>query len=170
MVPSSLRPSSAYCTWPRPCIESIASLRVSDHFTARPSFRAASAIAAWSGPLPALPPKAPPTWGATTRTWDASTPIAWASRSRAMWGCWVETQASMPSAVGRTRIALPSIGAVAIRWLTIRTRVTWSASSSTSTGSLATRWVAMLEPIASNWSGASSASAASTSVTTGRSS
>ncbi len=61
MVPSSLRPSSAYCTWPRPCIDSIASLRVSDHFTGWPSFRAASAIAAWSGPVPALPPKAPPT-------------------------------------------------------------------------------------------------------------
>ena len=87
-----------------------------------------------------------------------------------MWGCWVETHASMPSAVGRTRIALPSIGAVAMRWLTIRTRVTWSASSSTSEVSLAARCVAMLEPIASNCSGASSASASSTSVTTGRSS
>ena len=41
-----------------------------------------------------------------------------------MWGCWVETHASMPvGRSGRTRIALPSIGAVAIRWLTIRTRV-----------------------------------------------
>ena len=58
-----------------------------------------------------------------------------------MWGCWVETQASIPSAVGRTRIALPSIGAVAMRWLTIRTRVTWSASSRTSEVSLAARWV-----------------------------
>ena len=68
-----------------------------------------------------------------------------------MWGCWVETQASIPSAVGRTRIALPSIGAVAMRWLTIRTRVTWSASSRTSSpGPWRARKVAMLEPISSN--------------------
>ena len=42
-------------------------------------------------------------------------------------GC--DDQAVSPSPVGSTRTALPSIGAVAIRWLTIRTRTTWSAPS-----------------------------------------
>ena len=170
MVPSRLRPSSTYCTWPRPCIDSIASVRVSAHVTGRPSRRAARAIAAWSVLVPALPPKAPPTWGATTRTCSGSTPIVFARMSLAMWGCWVDTQASMPSAVGRTRMALPSIGAVAMRWLTMRTRTTWSASSRTSSVDLAARKVAMLEPIASNCNGAPSASASSGSVTAGRSS
>ena len=38
MVPSRRRPSSRYCTWPRPCgIETMFSERVSIHFTGRPS-------------------------------------------------------------------------------------------------------------------------------------
>ena len=169
ILPSEVRPSSAYCTWPRPCIESIASLRVSVHFTARPSFTAASATAPWSGPLPALPPNAPPTCGATTRTWSFSRPRVSASRSRDRCGCWVEIQivTTSPSPPGSTTIALPSIGAVAMRWLTIRTRTTWSAPSNGSERSLPCRRAATFVPISSNWRGASSASAASRSLTAG---
>ena len=47
MVPSLRSPSSPNCTWPRPCIESIASLRVSLQATGRPRWRAAATIAAW---------------------------------------------------------------------------------------------------------------------------
>src|SRR2546430_3347047 len=37
---SRSRPSSTYCTWPRPCIATRFSLRVSIHDTDRPSWRA----------------------------------------------------------------------------------------------------------------------------------
>ncbi len=73
--PSAVSPSSAYCTWPRPCIESIASLRVSVHFTGQPRLRAAATTAAWSAMIPALPPKAPPTCGAMTRTRSFARPV-----------------------------------------------------------------------------------------------
>ena len=84
-------------------------------------------------------------------------PMPSASRSRASAGAGSRPRPRCP-VVGRaaTRIALPSIGATAMRWLTIRTRTTWSASSSDVGGVLwRRRTVAMLEPIASNCSGAS---------------
>ena len=125
--PSRVSPSSANCTAARPCIESIASLRVSVHATGRPSARAAATIAPWVNVIPALPPKAPPTCGATTRSCCFSRPVYLARRSRVRCGCWVATYAVRrvsPSGRGSTRIALPSIGAVAIRWFSIRARTT----------------------------------------------
>ena len=38
------------------------------HATGLPRARAAATIAPWVKEIPALPPKAPPTWGATTRS------------------------------------------------------------------------------------------------------
>ena len=62
-------------------------------------------------------------------------------------------------------MALPSIGTTAIRWLTNRPRTTTSASSSGSGPSRSRRPTAKLEPMASNWTGASGWSAASASIT-----
>ena len=89
-----------------------------------------------------------------------------------MCGCCVETQAVTwsPSPGRSTRMALPSMGAVAMRWLTIRARTTWSAPSNGSERSLSRRRAATFVPRPSNCRGASSATAASTSATTGRSS
>ena len=114
MRPSEVRPSSANCTCPRPCIESIASLRVSVHLTGRPRRTAARATAAWSVPMPALPPKAPPTCGATTRTSSLVQPEGVgeqvAGHVRVLRG----DPGGDPGrrSPGSTRMALPSMGAV----------------------------------------------------------
>ena len=89
--PSSVSPSSTYSTWPRPCIESIASDRVSVAFTGRPSRRATATATVCSTGSPALPPNAPPTNGAMTRTRFLSSWKVRAMAARAPCGIWVET-------------------------------------------------------------------------------
>ena len=66
------------------------SLRVSTHFTGLRSVRAANETTGSSGYIPALPPNAPPTSGATTLTLSGFIERISASSSRAPCGSWVE--------------------------------------------------------------------------------
>ena len=77
MRPSRFTPSSAYCTWARPCtIATMFSERDSVHLTGRSRRRASDAAITYSQYAPCLAPKPPPTAGATTRTSAGSRPSA----------------------------------------------------------------------------------------------
>ena len=75
IFPSAFTPSLAVITKSRPCTsDTMSSERVAIHFTGRPSFNAAAAVARCSTYGPALGPKPPPTHGHTTRSCAGSSP------------------------------------------------------------------------------------------------
>ena len=165
IVPSRFSPISTYCTWPRPWpIATMFSERVSTHLTGRPSSIADLAATTPSDEM-CFAPNEPPTLGAITRRRSASMPSEPASTPRIMCGIWharCTTRSKSPSS-GTTAIALPSIGTTATRWFSKRPRTTTSAPSSASSRPVCMP-MTMFEPIASNCSGASDASAASMST------
>ena len=63
--------------------------RVSTQRTGRSSLRASQATRISSGYGPILAPKPPPTSGATTRTWSASSPSRATRASFTPWAPWV---------------------------------------------------------------------------------
>src|SRR5438105_4950834 len=170
MSPDGVNPISMYWTWPRPWgMATMFSDRSSTHFTGRPSFLATAMATLCSDAMPALAPKAPPTWGVTIRNVPWSTPkIRDANRSN--WcGIWVATYTvnsydPSPSEPGTTAMALPSIGTTATRWLMNRPRTTTSADANGSTSFFGTDDAARFDPNDSNCSGAPGANAASAST------
>ncbi len=76
--------------WSRPWWALISdSLRVSVHLIGLPSLRASSRMSSSSGVTCSLPPKPPPTSGATTRSLCSGMPVVMASMRRRMCGTWV---------------------------------------------------------------------------------
>ena len=88
--------------------------------------------------------------------------------SRTATGFWLGSHTVRSSPSGMARQPFGSIGTPARRWLTMRPSTTVSAPSSGSSSAPMAVSNTMLLPWASNSTGASSASAASMSVTAGR--
>ena len=169
IMPSRRSPISTCCTWARPwVIATMFSERVSVHFTGRASSCAAFTATAYSAYMPVLAPKPPPTAGAITRTCAASSPATAAIPGCTPCAAWVGTKQVSPTPSWVTTIPFGSIGTAATRWFSMRCDTTTSASASRSGSSPNSNAMARLEPCSSKSSGAPSASAASTSITTGR--
>ena len=100
------------------------------------------------------------------RTWSLRTSSSSARSSRTSNGTCVETHTvNPPSPSGATAIAFGSMGTGATRWFTNRPRATTSEPARTSSSHRTSNASATLLPWSGHSSGASSATAASTSVT-----
>ncbi len=138
------------------------SVRDSCHATGRPSRTAAAAQTRYSPYTRSFAPNPPPTSGATTRTFDRSSPSHSATSFRTSNGTCVEThRVSPPSSVGSATAAFVSIGTGASRWCTTRARTITSAPSSTSSSHASSNVWARLVPASGNSIGAPGARAAS---------
>ena len=147
------------------------SLRVSTHFTGRPSRRASHAAMTNSGYTTAFGPKPPPTAGAITLTWSGGASRAAATWSRTSWGRWVVHHSVTPSSrspfPGAASTTDGSIGAPDIRWLTNCPFTTTSCPVMVSDSAVVTNSIALLDPWASMITAASGSRASNGSVTAG---
>ena len=89
-LPSASAASSMCCSWPRPWMVATAfSLRPSVHRVAVPRRRASATAISSSAYTFSFEPNAPPTDGATTRSFCSGTPQVAAIITLRMWGIWV---------------------------------------------------------------------------------
>ena len=117
--------------WSRPWWADISdSERVSVYLAGLPSRRATRVVITSSGVTCSLPPKPPPTSGATTRTLCSGTSRVSASMVRRMCGIWVADHMVKPSPIGCTTVERGSMKAGMSRCWRNRRRTVTSASAS----------------------------------------
>ena len=136
-VPSRLAVIVISWIWSRPWCAAISdSERDSVYLAGLPSLRATRVVMTSSGVTGILPPKPPPTSGATTRTFCSSMPSVSASIVRRMCGIWVDECTSTPSPTGCTTVERGSMKAGMRRcWMNRRLTVTSALSRAWSMGS-----------------------------------
>ena len=166
MMPSAVSPSSAYCTCPRPCMESCASTwSPPPHRPAEPPRRRVRQPCAGRGRR--LPAERPADVRRDHPDATESMPSVFPNLVRQMGHPRRHRDDQVVVGISTsTTTTFGSIGATASRWFSIRARTTTSAPSSTGALQASRAPATRLVPSSSNCSGAPSSSAVSGSTAT----